>query len=93
MIKSNEYNILKEQENEVEKLHLQLGDNEFDKIGDSCSSDNECGSNNLICDEYNQCNIKYNKKLIGEKCIQENDCYSGFCNINKMCRKQIHYCQ
>ena len=83
--------IVSEQNEELEKIIKKLSSSEKNKLGQECSNTSNCGGN-LICDEYNQCNINYSKQMIGDFCIKSDDCYSGYCNKDKICRKAIKYC-
>jgi|LauGreDrversion4_2_1035121.scaffolds.fasta_scaffold03997_9 hypothetical protein len=77
-----------EQMNEIEELIDNLPKKYKKKIGEECTSNKDCG-NKLICDEFNQCNINYNKQFIGDNCEEDDDCYSEYCD-NKICRKYVH---
>uniref|UniRef100_A0A6C0I5I5 Uncharacterized protein n=1 Tax=viral metagenome TaxID=1070528 RepID=A0A6C0I5I5_9ZZZZ len=77
-----------EQMNEIEELIYNLPKKYRKKIGEECTTNKDCG-NKLVCDEYNQCNINYNKKLIGDECEEDDDCYSEYCD-NKICKKYVH---
>ena len=83
--------IVYEEDEEMEKIIKKLSPSEKNKLGQECSKTSNCGEN-LICDEYNQCNIDYNKQMIGDFCVKSDHCYSGYCNKDKICRKAIKYC-
>ena len=91
-IKKNEQEkINSEQNDEMKKLIKKLESRDKNKLGQDCSNNSECGGN-LICDQYNQCNIDYKKQMIGNFCVQNDECYSGYCTKDKICRKAIIYC-
>ena len=91
-IKKNEQEkINSEQNDEMKKLIKKLESRDKNKLGQDCSNNSECGGN-LICDQYNQCNIDYKKQMIGNFCVQNDECYSGYCTKDKICRKAIKYC-
>lgn len=83
--------IQKEHDEEHENIIKSLSEFEKESLGGECARDSDCNGN-LICDSYNQCNVKMKGQSVGDKCYYNKDCESGYCSVDRICRKPIKFC-